>query len=199
MKLSIIIPYYKTFELTCELLDELTKQIIEGVEVILVDDGCNEKRLDKYAKDVNIVHLKENVGGASAMNKGLELAKGKYIAIIDKDDKNEKDYVETLLKTIDERKEDVIIFDWVDKHSLVKVHRPTNYAPWKAIYKKEIMPKFRDGWIYSYDVPFQEDLEKIPHTVYYLDKVLYIYNSNRPGSLTVEKARIIKEREQWNI
>ena len=190
MVMSIIIPYYKTYELTCKLLDVLIPQLNDKVELFLVDDGCNETRLDKY--NINIIHLEENVGASTAMNIGIEKATGKYIALIDSDDMVTPDYVKTLLEAIDNHDEDMIYMDWKDMNTGMVVHRPDNYAQWKAIYKKSIMPRFRDGRIFSYDVPFKEDLEKLNPTKYYTDKVLYLYNSNRQGSLTQKKAEYIK-------
>ena len=193
-QLSIIIPYFKTYELTCKLLDTLVPQLNDKVEVFLIDDGCHEERLDVY-KAINIIHLEENKGACVAMNTGIKKAKGKYIAIVDSDDLVTEDYVETLLKCIDEHNEDVMYMDWKDMNTGRIVHRPNNYAQWKAIYKKEIIPLCREGWWYSYDVPFQEDLEKQNPTKYYIDKVLYIYNSGREGSLTLEKKAIIEGRK----
>ena len=190
IKLSAIIPYFKTYELTCKLLDVLIPQLTDEVEVFLVDDGCNEERLEVY-KDINIIHLKENGGSCVAMNTGIDKSKGKYIAIIDSDDMITNDYIYTLLKAIDENNEDVIVFDWQDMNTGIIIQRPHNYAPWKAIYKREIMPLFRNGWIFSYDVPFQDDLKAKNPTYCYLDKVLYYYNSNREGNLTLTKKAII--------
>ena len=194
VKLSIVIPYYKTYDLTCELLEVLIPQLNNEVEVFLVDDGCHEERLDKY-KGINIIHLDENAGATIAMNTAFKQAVGKYNAIIDSDDMITNDYIEILLKAIDEHNEDVILFDWMVRSTKQIVHRPNNYAPWKAIYKKEIMPRFRDGWKYSYDVPFQEDLEKTNYTRCYLDKMLYIYYDRRPGNLTLEKEAIIRGKK----
>ena len=194
VKLSICIPYYKTYKYTVKLLDKLIPQLTDEVEVYLTDDGCQEERLDVYSDKINITHLKENQGGAYASNVGIKQSKGKYIAMIDSDDMIADDYIETLLKAIDEHDEDVIYFDWQDMNTGEIVHHPCNYAPWKSIYKREIIPLFREGWIYSYDVPFQEELAKIPHTSCYLDKVLYYYNSNRPGNLTTEKAKILASK-----
>lgn len=196
VKLSICIPYWNTYELTKKLLKTLIPQLTEETEVILVDDGCDEKRLDEFKDKITIKHEKENKGGATATNKCLKLCKGKYIAFIDSDDMITNDYIETLLKAIDEHTEDVIFFDWQDMATGVIIHRPNNYAPWKAIYKKEIIPRFRDGWIYSYDVPFQEDLAKINYSRCYLDKVLYLYNSNREGNLTQKKREAIARGEK---
>lgn len=190
IKLSIIIPYYKTYELTTKLLDNLIPQLTEQTEVFLIDDGTNETRLDVYQDKITIIHLEKNVGGAEATNVGLERATGEYIALIDSDDMIMPYYVKTLLRAINDHKEDVIIFNWVDMHSKKVVERPNNYAPWKAIYRCTIMPKFRTGWKYSYDVPFQEDLANIEHSTCYIDDVLYIYNSRREGSLTLEKEKV---------
>lgn len=193
VKLSIVIPYYETYELTVKILEKLIEQMNDEIEVFLIDDGCNEKRLDKFNKKINIIHSKENVGGAASINVGIKKAVGKYIAIIDSDDMISDNYIEVLLKTINEHDEDLIFFDWQDIYNGVIVHHPHNYAPWKAIYKKSIMPMFKEDVRYSYDVPFQEDLEKNEHTKYYIDEVLYFYNSHREGNLTSQKERIRKE------
>ena len=103
------------------------------------------------------------------------------------------DYIEELLKNIDEHNEDVIFFDWQDMNTGFVVRHPTNYAVWKAIYKTNIIPLFVEGRRYSSDVPFQEDLNSKDYTRFYIDRVLYYYNSNREGSLSQEKAKIVKE------
>ena len=59
--LSIIIPYYKTYDETVRLLDVLIPQLKE-TEVILIDDGCHDERLDKYSDKVNVIHSEENGG-----------------------------------------------------------------------------------------------------------------------------------------
>lgn len=195
VKLTLVIPYYETYELTCKLLDVLVPQITEDMEVYLIDDGCHEERLDVYDK-INIIHLEQNGGNSVALNTGIRKAKGKYIGIIDSDDMITEDYVEELLKAIDNTEADLIYLDWKDMNTGRIIHRPNNYAPWRSIYKKEIIPFFVEGRLYSNDVPFQEEIESKPRTRYYIDKVLYIYNSNRVNSLTWKKAEILRKGEQ---
>ena len=191
IKLSVCIPYYNTYELTKKLLDTLTSQLTDEVEILLVDDGCDEKRLDIYSDKVNIIHRKENKGGAYTSNQCIDNAKGKYIALIDSDDMVSDDYIDTLISCIDTHNEDLMFMDWQDMGTGAIIRRPCNYAPWKCIYKREIIPRFVDGWIYSYDVPFQEELDKLSLSKYYIDKVLYYYNSTRPDNLTHKKAELI--------
>lgn len=182
IKLSIIMPYFETYELTVKLLKELIIQKTDEVEIFLIDDGCNEKRLDEFNKDINVIHLEENRGVSYARNVGIEKASGEYIAFIDSDDMITMDYIERLLKVIEERDEDIIYFNWADFNENVIIRHPQNYAVWKAIYKKEIIPLFYESARFNEDVFFKEELDKKPLSKYYMDRVLYIYNSNREGS-----------------
>ena len=47
-KLSLIIPYYKTYDETKRLMDILIPQLTEETEVLLIDDGCHETRLNEF-------------------------------------------------------------------------------------------------------------------------------------------------------
>ena len=199
-KLSIIIPYYNTYELTRKLLIQLVAQIDNpDVEVILVDDGCNETRFDSYLaflrsngfsydSFIKIIH-KENGGVSSARNVGLDLAKGKYIAFIDSDDMIMPNYIDTLLNLIDTRNEEIIYFNWLDINTNDLIRQPKNPAVWKAIYKREILPQFEECYKTREDYFFLDAMKEQERTSYYYDKVLYIYNSGREDSLTQRNAR----------
>lgn len=188
MILSIIIPYFETYELTNQLLKQLEVQANNNVEVIVIDDGCNESRLDKF-KFAKVIHQK-NTGVAKARNRGIKEAKGKYIAFIDCDDMISNDYIDTLLKAT-ERNDDVIVFDWQELNSKKIWHRPHNWAPWRAIYKKDFMPVFRTDRDYGEeDVDFTQEIDSKEHTESYIDKILYYYNENRQGSLYWKKTHV---------
>lgn len=189
MKLSIIIPCYKTYDLTYKLLYSLIPQDSEEIEILLIDDGCNELRYDEFKdkfKNIEIIH-QENKGLTYSRNmyKGV---KGEYIAYIDSDDMITLDYVETLLNAIKSTSSDVINFNWLDLSTNEVYKRPNNPAVWKAIYKKEKMFDFIKCDDYGgEDYYFQKELEERinqGYTITYLDKVLYLYNSNREDSLT---------------
>lgn len=193
VKLSIIIPYFETYELTERLLKNLTVNQNEEVEIILLDDGCNEERFDIYRRFNNVIIIhKENEGVAKTRNKGIELAKGKYIGFIDCDDMVTADYIDVLLNAISKYDTDIINFNWADLTENAIVRKPNNFAPWKAIYKKETMPRFVEFREYgAEDVDFQGELEEGirqgKYSIVYLDRLLYMYNSNREGSLFWKK------------
>ncbi len=78
---SIIIPIYNVEKYLKECLDSVIKQKYSNLDIILVDDGSNDKSLDialEYLnKDERIFLVsKENGGLSSARNMGLEFIKG---------------------------------------------------------------------------------------------------------------------------
>ena len=84
VKLSIIIPYFNTMELTYELLDCLAPQIRDDMEVIVIDDGSPEPFVSGYTW-CKVVRY-ENGGLAKTRNRGIEISSGEHISFIDSDD-----------------------------------------------------------------------------------------------------------------
>ena len=188
IKLSIIIPYYKTYEETTKLLDILVPQLKES-EIILIDDGCHEERLDKYSDNINIIHLEENGGLSHARNVGIKEAKGEYIVFVDSDDLVANDYIETLLDKIKTSEFDYCYFSWKALNSNLRViindEPPTwNWAVWNAIYKKDYVELFDENIRIYEDVPGQQKMRPKNGKKEIINKILYYYNDGRPGSLT---------------
>lgn len=204
MKLSIIIPYYKTLNETIKLLKTLEKQITNNVEVIIIDDGCNETELDlvhgreyiqkgKYGQSeliyngFFIVHAKENEGLSEARNLGLELACGEYVTFIDSDDNISDDYIETILHKIYETDFDCCYFGWKAMNTNLTVYiddKPPlwNWAVWNAVYKRDLIEPF-EGRKFE-DVPWQKKMRPKFKKIEHIHKILYYYNNGREGSIT---------------
>lgn len=108
IKLSIVIPAYNAEPYIYELIERLRPQVTDEVQVIIVDDGSkkplkiNETWIDFYSND-------GNKGVSYTRNRGLELAKGKYIHFVDADDLLATNYVEYVLEKIK-----TIDFDYMD-------------------------------------------------------------------------------------
>lgn len=190
MKLSIITAYYKTYDLTKKLAKVLIPQLTDEVEWLIIDDGCNETRLDKYKDKANIIHIKENQGAPLTYNYGINEAKGKYIAFVDCDDLVSDDFIKVLIDNINNHNEDLLFMNWKDLNTGMEFIHPSNIAAFKCIYKKDIIPRFPNikG---EFDIPFHNEIMKDKYSKYYIDKTLYYYNSNRVDSITYN---IQKER-----
>lgn len=91
MKLSVIIPVFNTRKyLERCVISVLGNQGVD-LELIIVDDGstdgtdvlCNQ--LAERHQQVSVIHI-DNSGPATAKDRGLDWAKGDYVALIDSDD-----------------------------------------------------------------------------------------------------------------
>ena len=109
--ISVIIPIYNTGDSVVKLLDKLTKQSYENLEIICVDDGSKDGSFDLVAefirqsslknKNLNMTILRQkNQGAAGARNLGLKKASGEYVTFIDSDDEVKKTHIEDLLKSL---------------------------------------------------------------------------------------------------
>lgn len=182
MLLSIIIPYYNTLEYTKELMKVLEPQLNNKIEVIIVDDGCNEKELDKFK--AKVIHLPTNSGGASKpRNIGLDNATGKYIAFIDSDDLISEDYIERITHKLNT---DIIYLSWkMQTMDVLITDKPPkwNCAVWCRVYKRELIGnvRFDETLKIAEDWKFNEQLK--PQTSRCIKKYVYYYNSGRKGSL----------------
>ena len=100
-KISVLIPIFNVEKYLAECLESIINQTYSDLEIICINDGSTDNSLsiiNKYAKlDDRIVLLdKENSGYGDSMNRGLSIAKGEYISIVESDDFIEKDMLGVL-------------------------------------------------------------------------------------------------------
>ena len=101
---SIIVPAYNVEkEITCCIDSIVNQKTNYSFEVIIINDGSTDKTgelLEQYRHyDFVWIEEQENRGFSGARNRGLELARGRYLMFIDSDDYIPKDAVESLMKT----------------------------------------------------------------------------------------------------
>ena len=103
--ISVVIPVYNVEKYLKKCIDSVCNQTYRNTQIILVDDGSTDncgKLCDEAAKGDNrifVIH-KSNGGLSDARNKGIDIAKGKYITFIDSDDYISEDYLEYLYNLI---------------------------------------------------------------------------------------------------
>jgi glycosyltransferase involved in cell wall biosynthesis len=111
-KVSIVVPIYNVEKYLRECVDSIFKQTLKDIEVILVDDGSPDKCgkiIDEYAHaDSRVVAVhQENTGYSRAVNRGIKMARGEYIGIIESDDWIDDDMYESLYKNAKKNKTDI--------------------------------------------------------------------------------------------
>ena len=87
---SIIMSVYNSEDYLKEAIDSILGQTYANLEFIIIDDASTDTSLDiiKSYNDKRILLIKNevNIGLAASLNKGIEIARGKYIARMDSDD-----------------------------------------------------------------------------------------------------------------
>lgn len=112
-KISVLIPIYNVEKYLGECLESIINQTYSDLEIICINDGSTDNSLsiiNKYAKlDDRIVLIdKENSGYGDSMNRGLSIAKGEYISIVESDDFIEKDMLGVLYEKMASYNLDVV-------------------------------------------------------------------------------------------
>lgn len=90
--ISVIMPVYNAEKFLDESIESILNQTFKDFEFIIIDDGSTDNSLKiirKYKKKdkrIKVLINKKNQGIAETRNKGLRIAKGKYIVTFDADD-----------------------------------------------------------------------------------------------------------------
>lgn len=86
---SVIMPTYNRETILSRTIRSVLSQTFDSYEFLIIDDGSqdNTKKIVQGFTDSRIIYLyKENGGQNSAINEGLKIARGTYVAFIDSDD-----------------------------------------------------------------------------------------------------------------
>lgn len=126
--LTIVVPVYNTEKYMRKCLGSLiVPDFLSQLEVLIVIDGSPDNSIsianeyaEKYPHTFLVVD-KENGGHGSAINKGLQLATGKYFRVLDSDDWFDSDNFEKYLNILSREDSDIvmtqIIRDYVETGS----------------------------------------------------------------------------------
>ena len=117
VKVSVIVPICNVEKYLKQCLDSVVKQTLREIEIICVNDGSkdsSEAIIEAYArrdKRVKVID-KENAGYGHTMNIGMDMAKGKYVAIVESDDYVEPNMLQVLYDTAEQNGVDIVKSDY---------------------------------------------------------------------------------------
>ncbi len=118
MKVSVIVPVYNLESYVEKCLDSLVNQTLEDIEIIVINDGSQDKSqkiIENYEKAYPQkvrYYIKENGGQGVARNLGLQVAKGEYISFVDGHDYLMPDALENMYQLSEEKGADICICDY---------------------------------------------------------------------------------------
>ena len=117
-KVSVIVPVYNAGHYLNKCLDSLVAQTLKDIEIILVLD-CPTDGSEVVAKEyaarytnIKVLYNKTNLHVGLSRNRGLEIAKGEYIAFSDHDDYCESDMFERMYQKALETEAEVVVSDY---------------------------------------------------------------------------------------
>lgn len=116
MKLSIIIPVYRTAHTLDRCVESVLAQQYTDMEIILVDDGSPDncpKKCDEWAitdTRITVIH-QSNCGLSGARNAGIKKATGDYLTFVDSDDFIAPDTYQPLMELLS-RRTDIDILEY---------------------------------------------------------------------------------------
>lgn len=214
-ELSVIFPVYKVGKYLDQCIQSVTAWKAPYVEYLFVNDGSPDNSRDiilKYAKKDPRVKLidKENGGCASARQKGLEQAKGRYIGFIDPDDFIEPDMFKQLLgraqlgayelcycgyneyyestgeiKPMSDALDDPYAWGTVNKMDIQKLIIHQRVAIWRGIYRRDLIERAKIAFQTELrrfdDLPFKVEICAQAKSAVALKQYLYYYRLDRPG------------------
>jgi glycosyltransferase involved in cell wall biosynthesis len=104
-KISVIIPAYNHESYILDAVRSVLQQTFTNLELIIIDDGSTDGTLSRIqsVQDGRIrVFHQDNQGAAKTINRGIGLARGKYLSILNSDDLYTPDRLKTLATFLDE-------------------------------------------------------------------------------------------------
>lgn len=104
MLVSVVIPSYNHGAYIMSAVDSVLGQSFKKLELIVVDDGSKDNSVEllRQVRDPRfILHAQDNQGAHAAINRGLSLCQGDYIAILNSDDVFHRDRISECLAAMD--------------------------------------------------------------------------------------------------
>ena len=148
---SVIIPAYNHEKFIGAAVDSVLNQTIDDLELIVIDDGSIDqtgKIVQDYTDTRLSYYYQENQDAYNTINRGLGLAKGKYIAILNSDDLFTLNRLQCLLECQEETGAECIITDVIPISDSGEEFTDSEFG-WNIWHQKNRKFYFECGDIYT--------------------------------------------------
>jgi len=114
--ISVILPVYNGEEFLQDAIDSILNQSFLDFELVIIDDGSKDRSLEiinSYTDPrIKLVQNVSNLGLVGALNSGISVAKGRYLARQDADDLSHKDRLKLQYLSMEELGADICGTAW---------------------------------------------------------------------------------------
>jgi len=136
---SVIIAVFNGEQYLREAIESVLSQSYRSIDIVVVDDGStdNSARVAKsFTPQVRYVY-QENSGLSAALNRGIEVSRGSFLAFLDSDDLWEKDKLTHQMSVFEDNPDLDIVFGQVkqffspelDENHRKRLHIPAEVMP----------------------------------------------------------------------
>lgn len=155
-KVTIILPVYNVEKYIEDCIESIINQTCKDFELIIVDDEAKDRSIElaetllsKSDLNYRIIHRK-NGGLSAARNTGIKAANGDYLCFVDSDDVINPQYVETLLRDIENNRVELAIanFKWVSDDNKKDFDLSDTHG--QVVNKKDFLYKILRRQIFNY-------------------------------------------------
>jgi glycosyltransferase involved in cell wall biosynthesis len=158
---SVIIPTYNRLWCLPRAINSCRSTNCQ-TEIIVVDDGSTDGTWEWLQLQTDIVAVRqENQGQTYAINKGVTLARGKYIRFLDSDDFLTKDIIDKQFLTAEDSKAE-LVYSRVDiyEHATGTIKQAADINPWDDFLEVQLSNSYGSHFL---GMLFKtECVEKIP-------------------------------------
>lgn len=187
--MSIVIPVFNTSEAYLNrVIDSCTKQTLQDIEIVVVDDGSNETTHQKcnlignMDDRIKVVH-KNNGGLSSARNYGVKHSIGDWIIFLDSDDWIDESTCERLLEYAKKYEADVVIGGYIKERNSLSLREPVSMGP--GIYKNEACKEVQKN-VLNFNANISHSWGKLFSKKFLLDNTLWHNELARQGAEDIE-------------
>ena len=207
-RFSVIMCAYNLEKLVGVAIKSVLDQKFRDFELILVNDGSQDKTLQvlkKYEEKANgkirVINNEKNIGLSASRNKAIAQARGEYIVHLDGDDTlYNRDTLGDINKTIGDEKPDIVYFgvQYVGGENKAYIPNEKNstkearivcdmhFAVASKVWRREFLEKnnltFIEGMYYE-DMVYSIKAAILAEKLSYGSFPIYIYYRNREGSI----------------
>lgn len=145
-RVSVLLPTLNEAETVGRALESLADQTFDDFEVVVVDDGSTDgtvPEVERAATDLpelKVIERTDERGIASALNRGLQAARGEYIARQDADDRSHPDRLRRQVEFLDANSDVALVGTGVHQVELDGSYRSRRHVyedPPPAVYREK--------------------------------------------------------------
>ena len=100
---SVVIPNWNGRKYLPVILKSLTRQTLRDFEIIVTDNGSTDDSVDylrKHWPEATLIEIGKNTGFTGGSNRGIEAAKGEFIALLNNDLELQRDWLKIAVETL---------------------------------------------------------------------------------------------------